>query len=173
MRSNIARRPDPLRNAVEVRNATTHPREASEPVVLIQVLCAVEKRASERGLDAECRLKLRQADSKLIPDDPRAALDCMRGIAKPDDSFLKAWHHLDAWLPHLTLCADDGRVPNNNNNNNNNREQMMRPVAVGRKNWLFAGSIKRGKNAACFYSMIGTCKLHEIQPFEYTHDVLS
>ena len=49
----------------------------------------------------------------------------------------------------------------------------MRPVAVGRKNWLFAGSIKGGKNAAIFYSVIGTCKLLGIPPFEYLRDVLS
>ncbi|MBK6940448.1 MAG: IS66 family transposase [Planctomycetes bacterium] len=152
-----------------VREATTHPREASELLVYIQMLYAVEKRAKELDLDAEGRSKLRQAESKPILDDLRAALDRMRGIATPEGSFFKAWHYLDAQWPHLTLFVEDGRVPIDNNNS----EQMMRPVAVGRKNWLFTGSIRGGKNAAIFYSVIGTCKLLGIPPFEYLRDVLS
>ena len=152
-----------------LREATTHPREASKLLVHIQMLYAVEKRAKELGLDAEARLRLRQEESKPVLAELRAALDRMRGLGTPDGAFYKAWHYLDAQWPHLTLFVDDGRVPIDNNNS----EQMMRPVAVGRKNWLFAGSIKGGKNAAIFYSVIGTCKLLGIPPFEYLRDVLS
>lgn len=150
-----------------VREATTHPREASELLVYIQMLYAVEKRAKELDLDAEGRSKLRHAESKPILDDLGAALDRMWRIQTPEGSLFKAWHYFDAQWPQLTLFVEDGRVPIDNNNS----EQMMRPVAVGRKNWLFTGSIKGGKNTAIFYSVIGTCKLLGIPPFDYLRDV--
>ncbi|MBK6942813.1 MAG: transposase [Planctomycetes bacterium] len=100
----------------------------------------------------EARLRLRQEESKAGARRTARGARSHAVLGTPDGAFCKAWHYLDAQWPHLTLFVDDGRVPIDNNNS----EQMMRPVAVGRKNWLFAGSIKGGKNAAIFYSVIGS-----------------
>ena len=56
---------------------------------------------------------------------------------------------------------------------NNRAERALRRVAVGRKNWLFAGSDEGGRRAAIVYSMIASCALLKINPYEYLHDVLS
>ena len=55
---------------------------------------------------------------------------------------------------------------------NNLAERVLRIVAIGRKNWLFAGSDAGAERAAVIYSLIVSCKLCEIDPFEYLRDVL-
>ena len=59
------------------------------------------------------------------------------------------------------------------NIDNNAAERSLRAIAVGRKNWLFAGSDKGGHTAAVLYTMTQTCKRHGIDPFVYLQDVLS
>lgn len=49
----------------------------------------------------------------------------------------------------------------------------MRPIALGRKNWLFAGSDSRGEIAASIYTIIETCKLNDINPWKYLRHILS
>ena len=55
---------------------------------------------------------------------------------------------------------------------NNAAERALRAVAVGRKNWEFAGSYEGGKRAATLYSIVGTCKRNGVDPFAYLRDVL-
>ena len=55
---------------------------------------------------------------------------------------------------------------------NNAAERELRRVAVGRKNWLFAGSDEGAERACVIYSLLATCKLHGVNPFEYLRDVL-
>ena len=55
---------------------------------------------------------------------------------------------------------------------NNVAERVLRMVVIGRKNWLFAGSDNGGNRAAIIYSLVASCKLCEIDPFEYLRDVL-
>lgn len=69
---------------------------------------------------------------------------------------------LNRYLEHGMLDID-----------NNKAERLMRPIAIGRKNWLFAGSDQGGKNAAIIYSLIETCKLNHINPYDYLRDVLT
>lgn len=54
---------------------------------------------------------------------------------------------------------------------NNAIERMMRPIAIGRKNYLFAGSHDGARTAAVFYTLINTCRLNKVNPFEYLKDV--
>jgi transposase len=68
----------------------------------------------------------------------------------------------------LTRFLEDARLKLDNNA----AERQLRRVAVGRKNWLFAGS-ENGAEAACvLYSLLATCKLHRVNPFEYLRDVI-
>ena len=56
------------------------------------------------------------------------------------------------------------------NIDNNASERALRPVAVGRKNWLFAGSDAGGQTAAVLFTMTQTCKRHGVDPFVYLRD---
>jgi len=74
---------------------------------------------------------------------------------------------LNHWT-QLTRFLEDGRLPVDNNL----VENSIRPVALGRKNWLFAGSEDGAKRMAIIYSLVATCKLNGINPYEYFYDIL-
>ena len=63
----------------------------------------------------------------------------------------------------LSLYTTDGKL----NIDNNPVENAIRPVAIGRKNYLFAGSHEAAQRSAMLYSLLGTCKLHGINPFTW------
>jgi transposase len=75
---------------------------------------------------------------------------------------------LARWLA-LVRCFDDGRLALDNNL----AERALRGVAVGRKNYLFAGSDRGGERAAAMYSLIETAKLNGLDPEAYLRDVLA
>jgi transposase len=81
--------------------------------------------------------------------------------AKALDYSLKRWQA-------LTRFIDDGRLPIDNNW----IENQMRPIAIGRKNWLFAGSLLAGQRAATIMSLIQSAKLNGYDPHAYLRDVL-
>jgi transposase len=64
--------------------------------------------------------------------------------------------------------VDDGRL----SIDNNRAENQLRVVAVGRRNWLFAGSFEGARRAAVLYSLVQSCKLIDVPPFDYVKDVL-
>lgn len=68
----------------------------------------------------------------------------------------------------LMRFLDDGKIEIDNNA----AERAMRSIAVGRKNWLFAGSDRGGDTAAAMYSLIETAKLNNINPWKYLQKVL-
>lgn len=74
---------------------------------------------------------------------------------------LKNWSALNRYTGHGFLPID-----------NNAAERALRCVAVGRKNWEFAGSDDGGHRAAIFYTLVATCKLHGVDPEAYLADVL-
>ena len=75
---------------------------------------------------------------------------------------LNHWRALQNVLSHGCLEVD-----------NNIAERAVKPLVIGRKNYLFAGSYEGGKRAAIIYSIIETCKQNNINTFEYLSDVLS
>ena len=83
------------------------------------------------------------------------------GIARAIDYSLKRW-------AALTHYVNDGRVPIDNNW----IENQIRPIALGRKNWLFAGSLRAGQRAAAIMSLIQSARLNGHEPFAYLKDVL-
>jgi hypothetical protein len=68
----------------------------------------------------------------------------------------------------LTRFLDDGDLPIDNNW----VENRIRPIALGRQNWLFAGSLRAGKRAAAVMSLIHSAKLNGLDPYAYMRDVL-
>ena len=95
---------------------------------------------------------LREQETSVLPKSPKA--DAV-GYA------LAQWEALNRYLEGGDLAID-----------NNLAEQHMRPVALGRKNWLFAGSDQGGRRAAVIYSLIQSCKRNGVEPFAYLRDVL-
>jgi hypothetical protein len=65
--------------------------------------------------------------------------------------------------------VEDGRLAIDNNA----AQQLMKPVAIGRKNWLFVGSVEAGSRAAVLMSLVASCKLNEVEPWAYLRDVLT
>ena len=83
------------------------------------------------------------------------------GTAKAIDYSLKRW-------AAFVRYADSGELPIDNNP----VENAIRPIAIGKKNWLFAGSEQAGKRAAAIQSLIGTARLNGLDPAAWLRDTL-
>jgi len=141
---------------------------ATAAVDFIGQLYAVESDAAERGLDADQRRTLRQEKARPVVEDFRRWLDAQALAALPKSPLGKAIAYaLDQWTA-LTRYLGDGDLAIDNNA----AERDLRAVAIGRKNWLFAGSDAGGRRAAIIYSLIATCQRHQVNPFEYLRDIL-
>jgi hypothetical protein len=86
----------------------------------------------------------------------------------PKSPLGDALRYLDNQWTALNRFVQDGRL----RPDNNGAESQLRAVAVGRKNWLFAGSMAGAYRAAVLYSLIQSCKLANVEPFAYLRDVL-
>lgn len=91
-----------------------------------------------------------------------------RKVAKKSELAKAIGYSLSRWTA-LTRYCDDGRIEIDNNA----AERALRTVALGRKNYLFAGSDAGGERAAAFYSLIGTAKLNGLDPEAYLREVLT
>src|SRR5262250_813840 len=80
-----------------------------------------------------------------------------------------AFRYMRARWTALTRCLEDGRLALDNNP----AERALRAVAIGRKNWIFAGSDAGGRRAAAMYSLIETAKLNGLHPQAYLTDLLA
>ena len=92
----------------------------------------------------------------------RAGLSRHAAVAKAMDYMLKRWDGFARFL-------DDGRICLTNNA----AERALRPLCLGRKSWLFAGSDRGGKRAAVMYTLIGTAKLNDVDPQAWLPEVLA
>jgi len=89
-------------------------------------------------------------------------------LSKKSDTSAAIRYALARWDALMRFC-DDGRIEIDNNS----AERALRAVAIGRKNYLFAGSDRGGDRAATFYSLIGTAKLNGLNPEAYLRQVLT
>ena len=89
-------------------------------------------------------------------------------LSRKSDTALAVRYALGRWAALLRFC-DDGAIEIDNNA----PERALRVVALGRKNFLFAGSDGGGESAAAIYSLLGTAKLNGIDPESYLRNVLS
>jgi transposase len=144
------------------------PRLAQEALTMIQDLYKVEREARETELSYDEIKSLRQEKSVKILDQFEKFLFENKPKVLPKSAIGKAFNYtLNLW-PRLKRYVDDGRF----NIDNNLIENSIRPVALGRKNYLFAGSHEGAKNAAVIYSLLATCKLNNIEPFEWLKEAL-
>lgn len=121
-----------------------------------------------KDADHQERLRVRQTTSQATMDAwhawmvlQRAKLTANSATAKAMDYSLRRWQGLSRFL-------QDGAVPIDNNH----VENLIRPITLGRNNWLFAGSERAGKRAAAIQSLIQSARLNGLDPYAYLKDVL-
>ena len=133
-----------------------------------QLLYAIERRAVDQRLSHEQLLQLRQQEAVPILEAVGKWMQQTYIEVLPKSAIGKALaYSIDRWK-QLMIYTTDGKL----NIDNNPVENAIRPVAIGRKNYLFAGSHEAAQRSAMLYSLLGTCKLHDINPFEWLKKVL-
>lgn len=141
---------------------------AEYALVLFGQVYALERRIEDPGLTKEEALKLRQ--EKAIPilkelkewmvaEYPKILKTSAIGAAMA--YFLKRWDKLIVYTTDANLKIDNNPV-----------ENAVRPLVIGRKNYLFAGSHEAAQRAAMIYSLFATCRYHNINPYDWLKDIL-
>ena len=131
-----------------------------------QVLFRIE--AEVAGATAEERRRHRQRKSRRVAAALNKWLLAQRQLVPDGSATAKAIDYsLKRWQA-LTHYIDDGDVPISNNW----VENQIRPIALGRSNWLFAGSLRAGKRAAAIMSLVHSAKINGHDPHAYLKDVL-
>jgi hypothetical protein len=150
---------------------TADAQKASYALTEIQKLYAVERDAREAGLSHAARRELRQEKARPILEAFAPWLKEQLAAAdfRPKSKFgIAVGYALNRW-PDLMRYLDDGRYEIDNNL----IENSIRPIALGRKNYLFAGSHEGARRLALVYSMAATAKLNGVEPFAWLRDVLA
>ena len=133
------------------------------------LLYALERKAKEAAFTHEQRLALRRQKAIPILQQLNKWMKEQYVMVLPKSAIGKALgYSIERWK-ELMIYAGDGKL----NIDNNPVENSIRPVAIGRKNYLFAGSHEAAGRSAMLYSLLGTCKLHGINPFLWLRDTLN
>lgn len=142
---------------------------AEKALKLFQKLYAVERQGREQELDTEALKSLRQEKAVPVLNDMESWLKDEINKVTPQSGIGKAIAYTLKLWPRLMRYVDDGRFQIDNNL----IENSIRPVALGRKNYLFAGSHDAAQNAAIIYSLLATCKINKVEPFGWLRNVLA
>jgi len=141
---------------------------AQEAITLIQKLYKIEKEIKEDPPDR--KYIIRKEKSEPIIDTIRAWLDTNFFAAqKQDGAIAKAFVYLNKQFAKLCVYLKDGRL----NIDNNGAENHIRPMVLGRKNWLFTTSVKGAEAIATWYTVIETAKANGLEPYHYLKYLLT
>ena len=140
---------------------------ALEMLQRIGVLYGIEAEGKDLSIEDRKRLRAEKSLPALVAlhtwlEQTRAKTANGGGSAKALDYTLKRW-------PSLLRYAETGHLPIDNNA----VENCIRPIAIGKKNWLFAGSERAGKRAANIQSLFATAKLNGLDPYAWLKDTLT
>jgi len=139
---------------------------AAEAVERIAALYAIEKEI--RGRSPDERGQARNSRARPLLESMRIWMETsLAKLSRKSDTTAAIHYALARWDAFVRYC-DDGRIEIDNSA----AERALRAVALGRKNYLFAGSDRGGDRAATFYSLIGTAKLNGLTPEAYLRYVL-
>ena len=145
----------------------TDGRRAAEMLTLVRELYAVEDAA--KALDDAARRELRQAQSVPVLAHIKAWLDAEQKIVLPRSPMGQAiGYALNQWNA-LCVYASEGFLAIDNNA----AERAMKRVAIGRKNWLFAGNDRAGETTAILYTLIASAERHGVDPQRYLTSVFA
>jgi len=134
----------------------------------IQKLYAMERKAKEREVKHDILKRYRGLYALPILNELEVWLKEMSFEVLPKSAIGKAIAYTLKLYPNLKRYVQDGRYEIDNNN----IENAVRPLALGRKNYLFAGSHESAQRIAMMYSFFASCKAHNINPFDWLKDVL-
>ena len=168
------------RSGIQVLNCMAHARRkfvdaqqndaprAHHALSLFQKLYDTERTIKDKGLSGEELLSLRQKEAVpvlkeleqwMMEEYPKVTPSSV--IGKAISYCLPRWKKLSLYTTDAILNIDNNPV-----------ENAIRPVAIGRKNYLFAGSHEAAQRSAMIYSLFSTCRLHNINPYNWLKDVL-
>ena len=154
------------RKLYDVHQATASP-IAQDALERIAELFAIEK--AIRGQPPDRRLAVRQERARPLLDELKRFLDTSLGRISSKSSLAQAIRYATSRWDALSRFITDGRLEMSNNA----AERAIRPLALGRKNYLFAGADAGGERAAVLYTIIETAKLNGLDPEAYLADVLA
>lgn len=145
-----------------------NPERADLALRACQYLYRIEDKCRKRGVGPAVRQRMRRRYARPAYE---ALLDWVTKNlpdSLPKSGIGKALRYAANHLPRLRDYLEDGRVEIDNNQ----IENKIRPLALGRKNYLFAGSRKGAERTAMMYSFLSTCKESDVNPREWLKDVL-
>jgi len=168
------------REGITVLNCMTHARRkfieafgndkprCEQALTLFQKLYDIERKAKEKQLSYADIKALRQKEATPILEEINKWMLAEYPKVLPASAIGKAFaYSLTRWKK-LCIYTTDGRLCIDNNP----VENALRRLAIGRKNYLFAGSHEAAQRAAMIYSLLATCRLQDINPYEWLKDVL-
>jgi transposase len=151
-------------------DATDYPADRRQWMNWYQDLFDIETRA--KVLSDEERLLLRQSEAKAIWETMRSELDSIddrtEQVVLPKSDLRKALNYLRNHWTELTRYLDDATLPMDNNE----CEQLMKQIGLGRKNWLFAGSVLGGERNAGFLTLVSSAHRNDLDVRAYVNDIL-
>lgn len=142
-------------------------RRAAQALHWMQVLFAIEHRLRDES--AHTRLRVRQRESRAVCEALRQWLNEQRPKVAPRSKLGEALSYLDRQWPRLIVFLDHAEVAMTNNA----AENAIRPFALGRRNWLFADTVRGAKASAALYSLIMTAKANGLDPTAYLRTVFA
>jgi len=137
-------------------------------VARIDDLFALDARARAENLDLRARHALRQEQARPVLEDLKQKIEAARAAALPSSALALAARYTLALWPRLTRFLDYPELELSNNL----AENSMRPVALGRKNWIHLGSPQAGPKVAAILSVVETCRRLKISIRDYLGAVL-
>lgn len=145
---------------------SSRPMEATDMLARIRRLYQVEKQC--RGMTPEQRYAYRLQHSPAVLHDIFEQIERLQPTLLPSEPLCVAVNYSLNQREALHRFLDDGRLEVDNNT----AENAVRPLALGRKNWLFAGSPRGGEATALFLGLMQSCRVCKVNPWEYLNDVL-
>ena len=154
----------------KIHESTAYPADRRQWLAWYQELYDIEDRG--RTMSCDERLSLRQAEAQPIWDTIDQWLEVVKdrttNVILPKSDFGKAIQYVRNHFAELKLYLSDASLPTDNNET----EQLMKQVAIGRKNWMFAGSLAAGERSAGFMTLVSSALRNDLDVWVYIKDIL-
>lgn len=158
------------RKFVDIIKTSKHPSGVAVTIInFIKKLYEIEKKCRSEEFNSEQIYTRRQADAKPILLRLKTYLDEHAPKAPPQSALARAMNYMLNQWDSLMIYITDGRLEIDNNAS----ERGIKTFVIGRKNWLFFDQPKGATAGAIIYSLIQTCKLHDVEPYAYFRHVFA
>ncbi len=130
-------------------------------------LYAIEKRIRDKSVEE--RFRIRQLESRPVMDKLKSWLDKQQSLVPPKSLLGRAITYAQNQWKNLARYLDSGLL----DIDNNAAERAIKPFVIGRKNWLFAQSVKGARASAILYSLVETAKAKGLEPYAWFRHILT